>query len=469
MRILYLCPDPGVRVDAAGGAGSHVLETVRALRNPGHEVRLLAADGGVPADDGLRTPRHRWFSGLLSRMGRDADSPRSATKGDAPPPVSRGRDRFDSPTSAPAAMASAASVASETSPASTPGEGREGFRARLSGFLYGPFRRRLDLLEERTAYRRRFFRDAVEQIRDFRPDGVYERYALGHHAVAAYCERAGISHILEVNALLAEERARHEGETGFRARRRARTEREFLGRCPRVFAVSEALKRAIGSDDARVTVLPNGVDAEAFRPDIDPVPVRERYGLIGAPTVGWIGGFGPSRGLEAVLAIAERVQRRRPEVRFLVAGDGPLMPRVRERLRQDGTENVVRLTGRVARSEVPALVAAFDVALAPYPAEGAAYFSPLKIFEYMAAGRAILATDAGQSAELLAGGAGVLLAPEPIDDWADRIATLLDDPEERRRMGAAARERVGRDHTWEANARRILAAFASASSGMSRP
>jgi glycosyltransferase involved in cell wall biosynthesis len=236
-----------------------------------------------------------------------------------------------------------------------------------------------------------------------------------------------------------------------------------------VFAVSEALKRAIGSDDARVTVLPNGVDAEAFRPDIDPVPVRERYGLIGAPTVGWIGGFGPSRGLEAVLAIAERVHRRRPEVRFLVAGDGPLMPRIRERLRQDGTENVVRLTGRVARSEVPALVAAFDVALAPYPAEGAAYFSPLKIFEYMAAGRAILATDAGQSAELLAGGAGVLLAPEPIDDWADRIATLLDDPEERRRMGAAARERVVRDHTWEANARRILAAFASASSGMSRP
>lgn len=444
MRILYLCPDPGVRVDVDGGAGSHVLETIRALRSLGHDVRLLAADGGIRSVDGLRVPRHRWFSGLISLTGRGP----TPAKIPASPPSAPAEVTIPSPSRSPATAA----------PAPTE---QDGIRQRLSGFLHGPLRHRINLLEENTAYRRRFFQTASVMIRDFQPDGVYERHALGHYAVATHCGQAGIPHILEVNALLAEERSRHEGGAGFFSRWRQWEERRFLGRCPRVFVVSDALKRAIGPDDPHVAVLPNGVDTAIFRPDVDPGPIRQRYGLAEAPVVGWIGGFGPSRGLEAVFAIAEAVHRWRPEVRFLVAGDGPLMAWARETVRKAGLEGIVHLTGRVARPEVPALIAAFDVALAPYPTEGAAYFSPLKIFEYMASARAVLATDAGQSSELLANGIGILLPTDAADHWADRVVALLDDPGERLRMGMAARERVIRKYTWEANARRIVAVFSS--------
>jgi len=275
MRILYLCPDPGVRVDEAGGAGAHVLETIRALRNLGHEVRLLAADGNAPAEDGFRVNRHRWFPALLALAGRD-------TGADLRPgpafPASDAASRNDAPPPLPTAS---------HDPPSAPRRG--GFLRRISAFLHGPARYRLNLLEESAVYPQRFFHAVRRHIQDFRPHAVYERYALGHRAATLHCRKIGLPHILEVNALLAEERARHGGETGFRAHRRVAAERRFLARRPRVFVVSDALKRAIASEGSRVSVLPNGVDADAFRPDVDSRPIRERHGLGGAPTAGGSG------------------------------------------------------------------------------------------------------------------------------------------------------------------------------------
>jgi glycosyltransferase involved in cell wall biosynthesis len=98
-----------------------------------------------------------------------------------------------------------------------------------------------------------------------------------------------------------------------------------------------------------------------------------------------------------------------------------------------------------------------DIATAPYPAGPDSYFSPLKLFEYMAAGRAVVASRTGQATGVVEHGrTGWLCEPGDPAALADALATLAADPVLRRRLGAAARQAVCRAHTWDHVAVRIL-------------
>jgi len=118
----------------------------------------------------------------------------------------------------------------------------------------------------------------------------------------------------------------------------------------------------------------------------------------------------------------------------------------------------VTFTGLVQRDRVPGLVAAFDVALQPAVVE---YASPLKLFEYLALGRAVLAPRLPNLMEILEDGTNALLFdPDKPGDMETVLARLCDDPELRRRLGGAARDCIeSRGFTWRANAERITALF----------
>ena len=126
-------------------------------------------------------------------------------------------------------------------------------------------------------------------------------------------------------------------------------------------------------------------------------------------------------------------------------------------VRADGLERSILFTGALAQQDVARLVPHFDVALAPYrKLEHSFYFSPLKLFEYMAAGVAVAAPRLGQIAEILRDGETGLLYP---DDDSDALARaclrLLDDPELRTRLGTAAAREVRTHYTWTRNAERV--------------
>ena len=121
-----------------------------------------------------------------------------------------------------------------------------------------------------------------------------------------------------------------------------------------------------------------------------------------------------------------------------------------------GVADRVQFTGLVPHEAVPATVAKFDIALQPRVVE---YASPLKIFDYMAAGRAIVAPDQPNIREILAHERTALLfdPARPEAMW-EAVARLLADPALRARLGAAARaELEARDFTWRGNAARIVA------------
>ncbi|MDD4936328.1 MAG: glycosyltransferase family 4 protein [Acidiphilium sp.] len=285
--------------------------------------------------------------------------------------------------------------------------------------------------------------------RDFNPDFIYERYNLYYLAGTWVARQRKIPFLVEVNSPLAEERIAHGGlQLGGLARW---AERVVWRAADRVFAVTAVLGAritAVGVAPDRVVITPNGIDLARF-PERPPAPVRRAV-------LGFIGFVRAWHGLEPVIeALAASTDR----FDFIVAGEGPARPALEAMVAAHGLGDCVRFAGLVPREAVPGFLAGIDIALQPRAVD---YASPLKLFEYMAAGCAIVAPDQPNLREILVDGETALLF-EP-ENWAALwacIARLAADPALRGRLGSAARaEIIRRDLTWAGNARRVVAALA---------
>ena len=313
--------------------------------------------------------------------------------------------------------------------------------AALRRLLPGALAELAELAYNVPAYRR-----LARACRELRPELIYERYNLFYLAGTWLARRTGIPLFLEVNAPLAEERAAH---GGLRLRALARAcERLVWRRATLVLAVTEVLRGrvlAAGTAPARVRVVPNGVVPERY-PD---TPARNPI-----PVLGFVGFVRDWHGLDAVIRfMAERPD---PLCAFAVVGDGPARAGLAALAESLGIAGRVRFAGLVPHEAVPAAIAGFDIALQPRVVD---YASPLKIFDYMAAGRAIVAPDQPNIREILEHERTALLFdPARPEALGAAIARLLAEPALRARLGAAARaELLARDCTWRGNAARIAA------------
>ena len=319
--------------------------------------------------------------------------------------------------------------------------GESSLVATLRRLLPGAFAEFLELAYNVPAYRR-----LARACRELRPDLIYERYNLFYLAGAWLARRTGVPLFLEVNSPLAEERAKH---GGLKLRTLARVCEKFVWRrADCVLAVTDVLRGhvlAAGVAPERVRVVPNGVVLERFARL--PAAAREM------PAIGFVGFVRDWHGLDAVIrGMAEHADM---PVVFTVVGEGPARPGLEALAASLGIADRVRFTGLVPHEDVPAMVQEFDIALQPRVVE---YASPLKIFDYMAASRAIVAPDQPNIREILHHGQTALLFDpnRPGALW-DAVARLLADPALRSRLGAAARaELEARDFTWKGNAARIV-------------
>jgi glycosyltransferase involved in cell wall biosynthesis len=403
VRILYLSPDLGVPVLGRKGAAVHVRGLVGAFTRAGHQVMLAA-----PLLNKSPWEEPAELAGQLLHLPLSTEATEMV-------------------------LTLKAFEESVGAGSSLPGELRRILYDQQSG----------------VALKRRFEHHP--------PDFIYERASLYGTAGVRLARELAVPLVLELNAPLAEEQATYRA-TGL-GELAAQVERWALTRADAVLAVSAPLREyvlSLGVDPARAEVLPNGVDPNEFQPGPRDPSVRAHWGLGDGPVLGYVGGLRPWHGVGALPALLERLVRRFEGLRLVIAGDGPLRPELEDAIAKAGLARSAVFTGMVAHQEVPALIRSFDLALAPYDRfERRFYFSPLKLFEYMACGVPVVAADLGQIPEIIDGDSGLLYPPGSLDGLTAACEKLLSDPLLRRRQGEAAADKVRGHHTWDHNAARV--------------
>ncbi len=291
------------------------------------------------------------------------------------------------------------------------------------------------------------------EVRKFAPDLYYERYNLFSPAGAWLRRRYRLPFLLEVNAPLAEERQRY-GQ--LRLRRLARWSERYAWRnADRVLPVTEVLAgyvRDAGVPDERIVVIPNGINRERFDSAGGFAARRAEFGLENAVVLGFTGFIRDWHGLDDVI---DALPGLGDNVHLMVVGDGPGRRALEAQAGRLGLQDRVHFTGLVERDEVAGYVGCFDIALQPAVT---AYASPLKIFEYMAMGCAIVAPRLPNIEEVLDDESAMLFDPEHEGARHDAIARLCNDATLRERLSAGARRQIAvRRLTWDDNAAKIAA------------
>lgn len=347
---------------------------------------------------------------------------------------------------------------SETAPAGN-GTGRPSLRGRARSFLKRHLSRYLHDPKE-LMWTLPYIRKELALLRRERPDVLLVRTQGLNASCVFVARRLGLPLVLEINGPSEELKNYSDAYLHLLAvRERLGTWR--MRNAQAVTVVSSALKDYFatrrGIDPEKMVVVPNGADLELFHPDLPPDPAaapRDEEEVV----VGYVGSFQRWHGIELMAEMINAVGAARPQVRFLMVGDGPGLPALREATAALGER--VRFTGRVEHSRVPGLVACLDIGVL---AEAAFYQSPLKAVEWMAAGRAVVAPAYGPLIELMEDGVeGCLFPPGDGQALVRTVTELVDAPSRRRTLGAAAAARTRAALSWRHNAARVVAACEAA-------
>lgn len=293
-------------------------------------------------------------------------------------------------------------------------------------------------------------------------DLIYERYSLWSQTGVEYAEKQGISAVLEVNAPLIDESKTYRGLVN---ERQAVSIAEYnFQHASLICCVSQAvadyvheLVMAISTSSAArpIIVTPNAVDPQRFA-SLSPPVLRA---VTDELTIGFVGTLKPWHGLEYLLsAFAIFCQKNlKLSVSLLIVGEGPQRVAMEALASELKISAKIQFTGAVSPADIPFWLEKMDIAVAPYPALDNFYFSPLKVFEYMAAGLPVIASDIGQIKTIIQHGQqGLLITPGSVSALSTALQQLVDHPQQALALAYQAQQYIFAHYTWDAVAQRIL-------------
>jgi glycosyltransferase involved in cell wall biosynthesis len=226
----------------------------------------------------------------------------------------------------------------------------------------------------------------------------------------------------------------------------------------RIVVVGSRAMLGRGVEGERVEEVSNCCNIHMFNPGVDGSEVRRKYGWSDKNlVVVYSGGFYPWHGLEDLVEAAELIKEKLPEARFLLVGDGETFAQTRSSVGAHDLQDRFIFTGRIPYREVPKYLAAADIAVAPYDSRKNPYtkrlgffFSPIKLLEYMAAGKPIITTrEEGIMTMIEDRKTGLLVDPGKPDEIATAITLLWKNPQLLKSLGLNARKTAVEKHSWE--------------------
>lgn len=302
----------------------------------------------------------------------------------------------------------------------------------------------------------RMFNAARDNLRDFHL--IHERYNGIAVGGALASKKLDIPFILEVNAdFFDQSRAQGRPTKGLQHDVFQMKTRYCFERADRIICVSEQLRIHMiekwNLPPEKTVTLECAADVDAFGRKFDTKSVRQKLGIGQEPIIIWIGGFYKWHDLDLLLESFVKVVNRLPQTKLILVGDGKNRIHFDHRVKEVGLERSVIMVGLVEHEKIPEILSIADVAVAPIPilsAQDGGTGVPLKLFEYMAAGKAIVTTNVYQSASIIQNGfTGILVEPGNVESFAEAIIKILVDDEERQRLARNARQRAVEQHSWK--------------------
>jgi glycosyltransferase involved in cell wall biosynthesis len=350
---------------------------------------------------------------------------------------------------------------------------RLGVRQRLLKHSY-PSRTSTDLMY----YGAKFRHPLHARLDELKPRYVYERSVLGSCAAAEWCQKAGVPYIVEYNGSeLA--MARSFGRPYDLEGELEKMEDYQFSVATVINVISEPVAESLkarGIAREKILVNPNSVDPEFYKrlatPDFE--KQRAAYKLSqGDIVVGFSGTFGGWHGIDVLAASMPPICKSNPKAKFLLIGDGNLKSVVKNAVADAGIQRQVVDLGLIPQAEGARAMAVCDILVAPHAQniDGKTFFgSPTKLFEYMAVGAAVVASDLAQLGEVMRPSLsladlahntpvttqrGVLVAPGSVEDFVAAVTGLIGRPDVRAALSNNARKAVIENYTWDNHVQNI--------------
>jgi len=301
----------------------------------------------------------------------------------------------------------------------------------------------------------RYFIREWQVIHKDRPDVILMRYNLLSISLAIISKIKKIPFVLEINAPMAYE-SRHFSEYVQLPVIPELLERLNLILADAVIVVSRELKAYYtkwGIHPDKITVVPNGADENRFHPDLSGAPVRIRYHMENRIVIGFIGSFHYWHGVDNLVNFIKQTLKAYSQTIFFLVGHGPMKEGLENQLKEEVFAGRVVFSGYISHSEIPCYLAAMDVLLAPYPKLAFFYYSPIKIYEYLAAGKAVLTSRVGQIKEIIQDNEnGMLFEANNFDEMKVKCFQLIENKTLRAKLGKQARKFIEKQGTWHHSA-----------------
>lgn len=297
-----------------------------------------------------------------------------------------------------------------------------------------------------------------KEVESFQPDIIYERATFLQTSGIDVARRFGIKHILEVNAPYVEERKVLEGNSFF-LKKGMEAEEYMLNRSDKVVVVSSALKQYFSGTyqlkEDKFLVTPNAINQSLL--NFNPAKVEQikaKLGLSGKTVIGFVGSVFPWHGLELLIESFHRlVKERKENIHLLIVGDGETIPLLKKKVEELGIELKVTFTGSVQHAAVFKYIQLMDICVM---AKSNWYGSPVKIFEYGAMGKPVIAPDNVPVRDVMQNKKTGLLTEPSVESLSAAIKLYIEDESLRLNCAKNFKKKVLSEHTWFDNAKKVL-------------